>query len=84
MVRWAATAARWSSANNVDLVPVRLCPEAHAQVEAAVEADADIQWLQAAVERDPRIAAELRGAGLDGDNVLALDNKAGNLAVYVY
>jgi hypothetical protein len=80
----AAMSARWSSAREVDLVPVRLCPEARARVVAAIAADADIQWLQDAVERDARIAARLHRAGLDGDNVLALDSKPGKVAVYVF
>lgn len=74
----------WASADDVNLVPVRLCPEARVKVEQAVEVSPSIQWLQDAVEKDAQISAELGTAGLDGENVLALENKDDEVQVYVY
>ena len=80
----ASMSKSWSSADDVNLVPVRLCPEARVRVEQAVASDQGIQWMQDWVEKDKRINAKLDAAGLDGDHVLALQNKNDKLAVYVY
>jgi hypothetical protein len=75
--------ASWAS-GEVDLVPVRLCPEARARLAAAIEADAEVQWLQDWVWADARIHGELADAGLGADNVLALDTKDGDVNIYVF
>jgi hypothetical protein len=74
----------WAALSRVSLVPVRLCPEARIKVEAAIEADSGIRWLQGWANKDRDVSGKLRSAGLSGDNVLALEDKNQALSVYVY
>jgi hypothetical protein len=80
----ASMSNTWSSTDDVNLVPVRLCPEARVRVEQVVEADKGIQWMQDWAAADSRIDKKLDAAGLDADHILALETKNDNLAVYVY
>lgn len=79
----ATMQANWAT-GEIDLVPIRLCPEARARLAAAIETDYEIQWLQNAVWADRRIRSALVNARLDEDNVLALDTKDGDVNVYVF
>lgn len=78
-----SVAATWKSAANISIVPINLCPDAKARLAAAVEADANIQYLQAAVAADPRLKSSLRPS-YDPDDVLAVDKAGDGLTVYVY
>jgi hypothetical protein len=64
-------------------VPVKLCPEARARLEAALAANANIGVMQAAVATTPIITAEL-APEYQADDVLAVDQSDQQLTVYVY
>ena len=75
--------AAWRNATDVSVVPVNLCPDARGRLEAALDADANIGILQAAVASDARISASLRPA-YEPDDVLSVDKAGNRLVVYVY
>ncbi len=79
----AGVAASWQNASDVNLVEIELCPDARAQLAAALAASPNIGLMQAAVASSRLITAELApqyGVG----NVLAVDKSGSNLIVYVY
>lgn len=75
--------ASWKSAADISIVPINLCPEARARLAAAIKADANIEYLQAAVAADARLNASL-DPSYDPEDVLAVDKAGDELTVYVY
>lgn len=71
-------AEAWQQAASVNVVPVELCPEAEAQLQAAIAADDTMRLLQSAVASDARLSAEVNPR-----DVLAVDQSGQNLTVYV-
>jgi hypothetical protein len=74
----------WSSAANVQIVPIRLCPEARGQVAQIFRASGKIQQLQSAVAADALIVASLNRSRHDIGDVFAVEARGGSLTVYVY
>jgi hypothetical protein len=79
----ATVTAQWDAADEVSLVPINLCPDARAQLDAALDANANIDAMQAAVAANAEITAEL-SPSYSTDNVLAVDQSGDELTVYVY
>lgn len=79
----ASVTSRWKSASDVDLVAVNLCPQAEARIDAAIDADANADYMQRAVAGTPAIVAEL-SPSYTAENVLAVDQSGAQLTVYVY
>lgn len=76
--------ASWARAANVQIVPVRLCPQARAQVAQIFRASSKIQQVQGAAARDALITASLSRTRYDVDDVFAVEASGGRLVVYVY
>jgi hypothetical protein len=74
----------WGRAANVQVVPVRLCPQARAQVARIFDASGKIQQLQSAAAGDALITASLSRTRYDVNDVFAVQASGGNLVVYVY
>ena len=79
----ASVTASWQSASSVSLVPIDLCPNAKAQLAAALNANANINYMQNAVATNTRIKSKLQ-PGYDPKDVLAVDKSGDDLTVYVY
>ncbi len=79
----AAVAASWSSAARVSIVPVEICPDARARLAAAVDADANIGFMQSRVASVAAIRAAI-SPQYGFDDVLAVDKRGDQLTVYVY
>jgi hypothetical protein len=79
----ASMTASWSSAANVSIVPVNLCPEARTRLDAAIATDPNMDTLQNAVEATALITATLEPQ-FQADDVLAVDKSGEDLTVYVY
>lgn len=75
--------ASWQDATRINIVPVNLCPAARTKIAAALDADANIGVLHAAVAGNARIKASLR-PNYNPDDVLAVDETGNRLTVYVY
>lgn len=75
--------ASWKSASNISIVPIKLCPEARARLAAAIDADANIGYLQAAVAADARLSSSL-DPSYDPEDVLAVDKAGDELTIYVF
>ena len=80
----ASGMAGWRNARNVTIVPVRLCPEARVRVSEVTYADANMAALRNGIAASPAIKAKLNGTGRSAEDVLAVDNKDGQLVVYIY
>jgi len=74
----------WQRAANVQIVPVKLCPQAHAQVARIFNASGKIQQLQRAAAGDMLITASLNRTRYDVNDVFAVQAGGGRLMVYVY
>ena len=75
--------SNWKSADNVNVVPINLCPDARTKVSEALEANANIEFLHSAVAGDAKISGALN-PNYDPDDVLAVDQSGEDLTVYVY
>lgn len=78
------TIAGWQRAANVRIVPVKLCPQARAQVAKIFKASKKINMLQHAVTADTLISASLGRSRHDAGDVFAVDRQGSELTVYVY
>jgi hypothetical protein len=76
-------ATEWRSAEEVRVVPINLCPGARTRLEAALEADANLNTLHAAVAANDQITAAIE-PNYAPDDVLAVDQSGEDLSVYVY
>lgn len=74
----------WTSAANVQVVPVKLCAQARAQVAQIFAASGKIQQLQRAAAGDALITASLNRTRYDANDVFAVQATGGRLMVYVY
>lgn len=74
----------WARAANVQVVPIRLCPQARAQVAQIFNASGKIRQLQRAAAGDALIVASLSRSRYDISDVFAIDASGGRLMVYVY
>lgn len=79
----ASVTASWQAASNVSVVPVNLCPDARSRLAAAIDADANIGRMQAAVATNSAISSEI-APEYQADDVLAVDRSGNSLTVYVY
>jgi hypothetical protein len=75
-------AENWQQAALIEVVLVNICPAAAAQLEAAIAADADIGYMQAAVARNELIVTQLDPHS--PKEVLAVEQTNEELTVYVY
>jgi hypothetical protein len=75
-------AEKWQQVVRVNVVPVDICPSAAAQLQAAIAADNDIGYMQAAVADNELLSAELSPYG--PENVLAVEQANEEATVYVY
>lgn len=80
----ATVAAQWKAADKVQVVEVNLCADARSTLNAAIVADPNLQFLQAAVAADAQISGRIAPEHQPSD-VLAVDVSAdSDLTVYVY
>lgn len=79
----AEVTAQWDGAEQVRLVPINLCEDARARLDAALAADANIGILHSAVAADAKLSAAL-DPNYQPDDVLAVDQSGEDLTVYVY
>lgn len=75
--------AAWQGAASISVVPVNLCPDAKARLDAALDADANIGNLRMAVASHTALRSEL-DPSYTPDDVLAVDRSGEALTVYVY
>ncbi|HVW91246.1 MAG TPA: hypothetical protein VHB74_01425 [Devosia sp.] len=80
----SSTLGAWRHAANVQLVPIKLCPQLRANVRAAASADRNVALVQNLAASDPLISASLSRGRYHAGNVLAVDQTNGLLTVYVY
>jgi len=76
--------AGWQRAANVQIVPMRLCPAARAQVSQILRGSPKINALQGAVAADMLISASLSRTSYDANDVFAVQRNGGALTVYVF
>ena len=76
--------ASWSRAANVQVVPIKLCPQARSQVAQIFRASGKIQQLQNAAAADALIVASLSRTRYGINDVFAIEASGGRLMVYVY
>lgn len=76
--------ASWGRAANVQIVPIKLCPQARSQVAQIFRASGKIQQLQNAAAADALITASLSRTRYDVSDVFAVQASGGRLVVYVY
>lgn len=74
----------WGRAANVQIIPVKLCPQARSQVAQIFNASGKIQQLQNAAASDALIVASLNRTRYSAGDVFAVEARGGNLTVYVY
>lgn len=79
----ADVTARFEAAEKVRLVPINLCADAKARLDAALAGDANIGALHQAIATDAQISAALEPR-YQPDDVLAADQSGEDLTVYVY
>ncbi|HEY0854586.1 MAG TPA: hypothetical protein VGD86_07140, partial [Devosia sp.] len=79
----AEVTAKFEEADTFKLVPINLCADAEARIDAALATDANISALHSAIAADAEISAALR-PGYTPDDVLAADQSGEDLTVYVY
>jgi hypothetical protein len=79
----AEVKAELQAAEKIQLVPINLCADARAQLDAALAADPNIGALQTTIAADAEISAALEPA-YQPDDVLAADPSGEDLTVYVY
>lgn len=77
-----ADVAGWQQAERVSLVPINLCADAKARLDAALAADPDIEYLRSAVAEDPTLSSQL-DPSYAPDDVLAVDQSGEEVTVYV-
>lgn len=82
--RASIVAASSNQGRNAGLIPIELCPEARAKLEAAAQANPDMRRLHVAVRGNQVISTKLSDAGYAAGNVLAVERNQANLTVYVY
>lgn len=78
------TLSAWRRAGNVQVVPVRLCPQLRASVSRAAAANSNVAMVQDLAAADPLVRASLDRTRYRAGNVLAVDQSRGLLTVYVY
>jgi hypothetical protein len=76
--------ASWARAANVQIVPIKLCPQARSQVAQIFRASSKVQQLQNAAAADALITASLSRTRYDVNDVFAVEASGGRLMVYVY
>jgi hypothetical protein len=74
----------WGRAANVQIVPIKLCPQARLQVAQIFNASSKILLLQSAAAQDALIVASLNRTRYDVNDVFAVQASGGSLTVYVY
>lgn len=74
----------WQRAANVQVIPIKLCPQAKAQIAKLLARSQKIQLLRRAVTGDDLIMASLGRTSYNANDVVAVQRKSGQLVVYVY
>jgi hypothetical protein len=74
----------WSRASNIQVIPIKICPNGRKAVAQAVNQSSNIRTLQGAVASDLLINASLNRTRFRTNNVLAVAQQGDTLAVYVY
>lgn len=74
----------WRRAANVQIIPVKLCPQAKSQIAKLFARSKKILLLQRAVTTDDLIMASLNRTSYDARDVAAVQRRGGQLVVYVY
>jgi len=68
----------------VQIVPLKLCPQARAQVAQIFNASGKVRDVQRAAAGDALITASLSRTRYDAGDVFAVQASGGNLVVYVF
>lgn len=74
----------WRRAANVQVIPVRLCQSARAQVSSILDGSPSILALRGAAASDSLITASLARTRYDIEDIFAVRQAGGQLTVYVY
>lgn len=74
----------WQRSANVQIVPIKLCPQARKQVAAIFAKSKKVNLLHRAVMSDALITASLNRTRYDAKDVVAVQRKGGQLVVYVF
>ncbi|QEE21432.1 hypothetical protein FNA67_15100 [Youhaiella tibetensis] len=74
----------WSRATNVQVVPIRVCSAAKANLAAAAASNRTFGLMQQAVLTDPLISTSLMRAKSSAGRVLAVNQAGKTVTVYVY
>ena len=74
----------WRRAANVQVVPVKLCPATRGAVRRQLSGNRSVGMVQTLAAADPLISTSLSRTRYGAGNVLAVDQAAGTLTVYVY
>jgi hypothetical protein len=78
------TLGKWRRAANVQVVPVRVCPQLRASLRREAATSGTMRLVQSMAAADPLVNASLGRARLSAGNVLAVDQARGMLTVFVY
>jgi hypothetical protein len=78
------TLRAWQRADNVQVVPVRVCPQLRTSLRREAATSGTMRLVQSMAAADPLVNASLGRARLSAGNVLAVDQARGTLTVYVY
>ena len=74
----------WQRVSNVQVVPIRLCPDARREVAQILARSDKVERLHRAVAADQLVMASLGRSSHDVDDVVAVHRQQGQLVVYVY
>ncbi|RUT32667.1 hypothetical protein EMQ25_05840 [Arsenicitalea aurantiaca] len=72
----------WARAQQVQIVPVRVCGDVKRQVQASVSGQ--LNQLHGAVAADPLLTASLQRQNMSASDVFAVQQNGSQLLVYVY
>ena len=74
----------WQRASNVQVVPIRLCPNVKRQVAAALSGSSKVNMLRRAANADALINASLNRTRYNAGDVFAVQRSGSQLTVFVY
>lgn len=79
-----STISSWRRASNVQIVPIRLCPNIRRQVAAALDSSSKVNAIRGAAHSDALINASLSRTNYSARNIFAVQRSGSQLTVYVY
>jgi len=74
----------WARYSNVEILPLRLCPQDRSAVASAINASPKANQMRRYVSSDPLLSVALQRRSYSASNVYAVDTSGRSLRLYVY